>query len=64
MEDKNPFIHKVKLEDRTFVAKAAKFTEFELPGEYAMIPWIRIKDVISGRTIECPRHKVDFIEYY
>ena len=63
LEDKR-FIHRVKLDKRTFVAKATMFERIEYPAEYCMIPWLRIKSVLDDFIVECPLHKVEFIEYW
>lgn len=57
-------IHRVKLDKRTFVAKATVFERIEYNGEYCMIPWLRIKSVLDDFIVECPLHKVEFIEYW
>lgn len=63
IEDKR-FIHRVKLDKRIFLAKACIFERIEYTGEYCMIPWIRIKCILDDAIIECPIHKLEFIEYY
>lgn len=55
-------ITRVKLEDRIFKIENSIIEEFELPGEYCMIPWVRIKPAYSDTFIECPIHKVTFVE--
>lgn len=42
---------------------AATFERFERPGEYCMLPWIRIVDAMRGKEIEAPLTQVELIEF-
>ena len=41
---------------------ASEFERFERPGEYCMLPWIRVVDP-NLRVIEAPLTQVELIEY-
>lgn len=40
----------------------SRFERFERPGEYCMLPWIRVTDA-SLRVWEAPLTQVELIEY-
>lgn len=44
--------------------KASKFERFERPGEYCMLPWLRVYDNLQGVINEVPLAHVDGLEYY
>lgn len=55
-------ILEVKLEGRTYVAKASTFEEFTTKGPYCELPWLRIKSVLDDYIVECPLDKITYIK--